>query len=416
MVRRHHMAVRTTGLSRPGAGRVPHATTVGAAWDPNRATPREAGRVGRVEDLNFDAPLPGDGREREEAKKRALGLRLDEARGLTSALDADLSADAWGYAQLADIEDEVQRATVSDQIRSAAHGIEENLVEARLHELDVSALVGPHGVPMPYENASVNDHLRNDRLEMNTAGFFRAFGSTLDCLAAVLIGVVRIPMSLRFAEMGALARFDPATTGKLVPDDVSGAQRDAWDDLVNLLDDLRRREPAGWYVWGLELRNAMLHRGRGVRAFLPRPRRTRLQVVTDTPLPALLRFDYYLRKRPWLPDLVQLARAESAGDVWIHEPVQDTLRGLFEHLSGMVAELATWALAQWADQAETPTFSAPTAAWQLGREPDTDFAGFAERRTGAEFDAIMVGPGGVEPLRLAEQLRLRLAQEREQGQ
>ncbi len=368
-----------------------------------------------MEDVDFDAPLPGDAGERDEAKKRALGLRLDEAKALTAALDADLSAEAWGYAQLADIGEEVQRTTVSDQIRSAAHGIEENLVEARLHELDVSGLVGPHGLRMPYENASVNDHLRNDRLEMNSVGFFRAFGSTLDCLAAVLIGVVRIPMSLRFADMGALARFDPAATGRLVPDDVSGEQRDAWAELVNLLDDLRRREPAGWYVWGLEVRNAMLHRGRGVRAFLPRPRTTRLQVVTDTPLPALLRFDYYLRKRPWLPDLVQLARAESAGDVWLHEPVQDTLRGLFERLGDMVAELATWALTQWANQAETPTYSAPTAAWQLGREPETDFVGFGERRAGAEFDAIMVGPGGVEPLRLAEQLRLRLTREREQG-
>jgi hypothetical protein len=103
---------------------------------------------------------------------------------------------------------------------------------------------------------------------------------------------------------------------------------------------------------------------------------------------------------------VQLARAESAGDVWLHEPVQDTLRGLFEHLSGMVAELTAWALTQWARQAEAPTYSAPTAAWQLGRGPETEFAGFGERRAAAEFDAIMVGPGAVEPMRLAEQLRL----------
>jgi hypothetical protein len=109
--------------------------------------------------------------ERDNAVKQALGLRLDEARALTTALDADLSADSWGYAQLGDVADEIQRATVSDQIRSAAHGIEENLVEARLHELDVSGLVGPHGVPMAYANASVNDPLRNDRLEMNTVGF-----------------------------------------------------------------------------------------------------------------------------------------------------------------------------------------------------------------------------------------------------
>jgi hypothetical protein len=365
-------------------------------------------------DVDFDAALPGDAQERDNAVKQALGLRLDEARALTTALDADLSADSWGYAQLGDVADEIQRATVSDQIRSAAHGIEENLVEARLHELDVSGLVGPHGVPMAYANASVNDHLRNDRLEMNTVGFFRAFGSALDCLAAVLIGAARIPMSLRFADMGGLARFSPAATGNLVPRSVTGDQREAWAELSNLLDEVRRREPAGWYVWGLEVRNAMLHRGRGVKAFLPRSTSRRLEVVTDTPLPALLRFDYYLRKRPWLPDLLQLARAESAGNVWLHEPVQDTLRGLFECLGDMVAELATWALTQWARQAEARTYSAPAVAWQRGGEPETEFAGFGAQREAAEFDAIMVGPGGVEHLRLAERLRLRLAQERTQ--
>ena len=46
-------------------------------------------------------------------------------------------------------------------------------------------------------------------------GVFRAFASALDCLAAVLIGAARIPMSLRFADLGGLARFNPAATGNL---------------------------------------------------------------------------------------------------------------------------------------------------------------------------------------------------------
>ena len=363
-------------------------------------------------DVDFDAPLGGSCQEREDAKNEALGLRLEETRALTAALDAELSADAWGYAQLSDISDEVQRATVSDQIRSAAHGVGENLIEARLHELEVAELVGPNGLTMPCTNASINDHLRNDRVEMHTVGFVRAFGSTLDCLAAVLVGAVRAPLSLRFADMGRLAQFDPAADAKFVPEDVPDAQREAWAELVALLDDLRQREPAGWYVWGLETRNAMLHRGRGVKAFLPRPTTRRLELITNTPLPALLRYDYYLRKRPWLPDLVQLARAESAGDVWLHEPVQATLHGLFSGLSTMVAELATWGLGQWEGQAQNQTYTAPVIAWRLGREPETEFAGFAEQRTAADFDALMVNPATTEHMRLAEQLRVRLVKER----
>jgi hypothetical protein len=105
-----------------------------------------------------------------------------------------------------------------------------------------------------------------------------------------------------------------------------------------------------------------------------------------------------------LARLRRLARADTAGDVWLHEPVQDTLRGLFEGLSEMVAELAAWALVKWDEQGGNRTFVAPVRAWQLGPEPDTEFSGFSEQRPAAEFDSLMVGTGLVEHMRLAEQL------------
>jgi hypothetical protein len=367
-----------------------------------------------MEHVDFDAPLEGTGQQRDDATKRALGLRLDEVQALTNRLNADFSADAWGYTQLGDISDEIHRATASDQIRSAARGIEQNLLEARLHELEVADLVGPNGLSMPYADASINAHLHNDRVEMNTVAFFRAFGSALDCMAAVLIGAARIPMSLRLADMGRLAQFNPSAPGRLAPEDVPDEQQEAWTGISRLLDELRRRHPAGWYVWGLEMRNAMLHRGRGLNTFLPRPITRGLAVITDTPLPALIRYDYYLRKRPWLPDLVQLARADGARDVWVNEPVQATLRGLFERLGDMVAELAAWALEQWVREAEAPTFVTPIAAWQLGREPDTAFAGFSAGAATGAFDAAVVSPNEVEFFKLAEKLRLRVAREAEQ--
>ena len=40
---------------------------------------------------DFDAPVPGNAQERQDAKNEALGLPLDEARTLTAA---------WGYEQL----------------------------------------------------------------------------------------------------------------------------------------------------------------------------------------------------------------------------------------------------------------------------------------------------------------------------
>jgi hypothetical protein len=361
--------------------------------------------------IDYDAPLAGTAHERDDAKNRAIGVRVDEASALARRLNTDISADAWGYRQFDDLADELQRAVVSDQLRSAAQGLAENLVEARLHERAVRELVGPNGVPMAGQNASLNDHLLNDNLELNVVGFFRAFGSALDCLAAVLIGVLRVPMSLQYADMGRLSRFDPQAPGRDAPDPLEDTQRHAWAELADLLRAERERDPSGWYVWGLETRNALLHRGRGLKAFLPRPISGRLMVVSNESPAALYRYDYYLRRRPWLPGIVQLARANGPGGVWLHEPAQDTLAGLFERLNEMVEQLAAWALARWDDQEQARNLVAPERAWKPVREVESEFGGFGEPTAPTSFTALVVNTQDTEQLGLAEKLRLWLLDE-----
>lgn len=368
-----------------------------------------------MDETDYNAPLDRNAQERDEAKVSALGVKLDASQALTTQLNADISADAWGYPQFDDIEDEQQRATVSDQIRSAGHGVAENLIEARLHEVEVRRIVGPNGVPMASNSASLNDHLRNDHLELHVVGFFRAFGSTLDCLAAVLIGALRVPQSLRLADMARLSRFESTSAGRDVPDDMPSEQREAWEQLVQTLAAEREQASGGWYVWGLEMRNALLHRGRGVKGFMPRPMSGRLAVVSSQNPASLRRYDYYLRKRPWLPDIVQMARAQSPSEVWLHEPVQETLAGLFEHLNLMVERLAAWVHRRWREQREQRTLVSPVRAWRLTPRPDTSFAGFGEVAGEPHFDAIVVNPATTEHFRLAEELRLHLLREAEDG-
>jgi hypothetical protein len=136
-----------------------------------------------------------------------------------------------------------------------------------------------------------------------------------------------------------------------------------------------------------------------------------LAVITHTPLPALSRYDYYLRQRPWLPDLVQLARAD-ARDVWLNEPAQATLRGLFERLGDMVAELA-------AGRSNTGS-AKPRLRLSLLRQR-CGSSGASPRRSSrvsapatGDFNAAVVSPNEMEFFKLAETLRLRLAGEPEQ--
>lgn len=79
------------------------------------------------------------------------------------------------------------------------------------------------------------------------------------------------------------------------------------------------------------------------------------------------RFDCFLAKRLWLPGLVQMATADGAHDMWLGEPAQDTLRGLFERLNAMVERLAPerWNAGTLAGTGRLRTLVAPERAWRL---------------------------------------------------
>ena len=58
---------------------------------------------------------------------RSLGVRTDELRAVLGQFEKDLDPAAWGFAQLADINDEGQRAVVSDLALASALPIKTNL-------------------------------------------------------------------------------------------------------------------------------------------------------------------------------------------------------------------------------------------------------------------------------------------------
>jgi hypothetical protein len=114
-------------------------------------------------------------------------------RGLIEQLEHDFSAAEAGYRSLHAIADEKQRAVVSDQILQSAIAVRQNLVEARLHQRELDGIVGPDGLRFP-EGEKIKDTLVQDaKIDMAITGSVRALGSALDCLAAVAIGVLRIP-------------------------------------------------------------------------------------------------------------------------------------------------------------------------------------------------------------------------------
>lgn len=334
----------------------------------------------------------------------ALGLRIEHLRKLIDRLEIDFEPRNWGYRQLSDITDEIDRTVISDQIRGAADAVATNLFEVRLHEQDYNDLIGVEGLRVPTD---VESAIARSRLDMHLTGFFQAFGSTLDCVAATAIGILRVPRSIHradFNHLAVLALFSQEAQA------VAADQRAAWDRLRALLDNHRAGPPQDWLDWSLELRNALLHRAKNFMLMFNRPRQSQIEVVSENDeFPWwLVRFDPNLSKRPWLPDMAMFPTADTITDAVIAEPSSTTLRGLAMALNDLV-EAATALLLELWDAADTGALQlpAPTAAWRASFNPNQlAFEGFAPGPIRAT--ELRVSSGDADRLALASAVRRRI--------
>lgn len=359
--------------------------------------------------IDWDAPLDADGEARSGELRAALGTSVPDLAQLLATLRNGLTSDAWGFSQLADIADEEQRAVVSDQVLSAAEGLQDALVDAGISAYEVRDLTGPNGIAYAAREDSLNDMLKGQKLRRAVASFFDATGTALDCLAAVLIVVVRMPLSVQRADYYNLITLDTTKDyPKAFDVSFSQAQRQIWDDLQAELAAAAGQGPTDWLPWSLEMRNALTHRGRVTDVFMPRKISGRLAL----PPSALsqpqrnYRYDLHLRSRPWLPGIEQMLAGPELPDSWLGEPATTTIDGLRDALATFCERLASWAEAQWVRE-PYPTFAPPVHRWTLPIPPQISFAGIRPGNTVEISGAI----GGVneQHLRMAERLRRRRA-------
>jgi hypothetical protein len=164
-----------------------------------------------------------------------------------------------------------RRIFISDYLLRASQSVEANLVEARLHLLEsfgamdeedafVARAVdydeqGFARVSIPPRTRGRDDLSRFMR-DLHIAGFFRAAGSALDCLAASIVGVLAMPQSIQYADLGSVrkALSRPIAPGT-IEDQLWGPTRDALDQMWDV-------PHAGWLAWLLDYRNTLVHRAR----------------------------------------------------------------------------------------------------------------------------------------------------------
>jgi|GEM_PF-5379269 len=346
--------------------------------------------------VDWDAPLQLSGDERTAALRAALGLDCPELDAFLEMLDAELTADAWGFEQLVELEGEM-RALVSDQLLSAAYGLQDALADASAARREVHMSTGTEGIPFPRAEDSLNDMLRGLTLRRAVADFFDALGTALDCLAGVLVVVTRSPLSIQKADFGQLRSLDPDVKAKKFPAEIPDVQRQLWRERGEALASAEQETgPEGWLDWSLEMRNALTHRGRVTNILRPRETSSRL-VLPHT----AVGYDFYLRRRPWLPEIEGLVAADDLLDSILDEPAGQTIDGLHGALLAFAERLVGFAHQHWSNEGD---LVAPVELWRLKPGPEIDFAGIEPEAKVEPSEGI----SGInqEHLRLAERVRV----------
>lgn len=352
----------------------------------------------------FNTKRGGNAGEREDSKLAAIGLELSSTDALAADLQGSFRASDYGYAQFAALEEPLLRAFASSRMQAAIAGVGRNLLEARLHEHHVHAGVGPNGLPWPGPETSITEDIARDEIELHVVGFFRSVASALDCAAAVLIGTARVPRSLARADLLDVLNLDPDWCSKQLPARPAH-QLELWVELRELVRDANRDPPENWLEWTLQMRNALLHRGRGLTKLSNRPGRIAqpIYVETERDPHELLRFDPHLSKRPWLTDLQNLVIYGEPFDHWLSETAPETITGVREASVRLCEAASAWALTHWRKkQTQDNELAVSARAWRE-RHVELDFAGFRPVAT-RRADRAVVAPDQLELFRLAQRL------------
>ncbi len=201
----------------------------------------------------------------------SIGADMPSTSKLAVEILHDLDTTNFGISWWQSLPTE-ERILISDYLFQCANGIETNLVEAKLHYfewLDARERGNRRIVDAATRNfygdiefktppsTSPLDDLPNKLEPLHICGFFRAIGSALDCLGAVIVGVLGLPVSLRRSDISKARK----SLSGLTASSNRGVmlQLDFRDYFQQLIVDNGAED---WLEWADQYRNMFVHRGR----------------------------------------------------------------------------------------------------------------------------------------------------------
>lgn len=280
-------------------------------------------------------------------------------------MDADLDLDEYGIGwwELPTW----QRILISHQLIEAVGDVCKNLLEAKVHhsswldrretereQLRYKPMAG--GFTVPRHGDSPDDDLSGAVLSAHMTGFFRAIGSTLDCLGATIIGVAGLPTDLRYG--------DWKSAGKALPKVPDVEERVQVDTAIH------EPGPPGWDEWAVGMRNMQVHRPRRMHFTYIRP------IYESGPKTV-----EYLPRVPLRSEVEAVLDAGGPRGQLLHEDAADTLGGILQSTVYTVEVLSGRLLELWRDRRADPSWIAQSPKqWPKWNPPTAPgFEGYTKR-------------------------------------
>ncbi|MBL8203241.1 MAG: hypothetical protein JNM09_03365 [Blastocatellia bacterium] len=326
----------------------------------------------------------------------SIGADIPSASNLAREILTDLDTTNFGVSWWRALPTE-ERILISDYLYQCANGIELNLAEAKLHYWEWLAAKERYngrianaisrddqGQPgkLPASSAPVDD-LPTKLERMHICGFFRAIGSSLDCLGATIIGVLGLPVSLRRSDL----RKAENALAKSIVLGTQGTQIQT--DFQQFFVDLKNHcGPKDWLEWTDQYRNMFVHRGRRASYQQIKPKENLLFDAMGMVIPRATSI-MYLAKYPDRSEIEALIKSKN---IFLNEDASITLDGIFQSCRELEENTCNNLLNTWLLRRSDPALiEQPLSQWD-DKIRNSDFVGYSPNAEDIDADGLIANP------------------------
>ncbi|MGH2705145.1 MAG: hypothetical protein ACRDJ4_08625 [Actinomycetota bacterium] len=335
----------------------------------------------------------------EERLARRLGVQVQELTSLGEQILSDLDPEELGISWWSPDVPPRPRILIGDYLFQAVWSTQRNLSEAKLHMLEAQQGLDAEdkrfqtsrfsdvreGVLFQRPTSAI-DELPDLITDIHIAGFFRACASALDCLAAMVIGILPVEEEIIKADWGRV--------GRRLTDLARGSDDVRANMARRIMDEIAAAGPSAWIRWLLDMRNMYVHRSRILNIRTTQQSGPAIFVsMRRAYLPA--RIVGLLPRFPSHSDIQVIKGTPRLDAACLAESCETTMEGIMESVLHVISA-TTRILTQVWDDRKSGRVRLPQPhekQWRLGDQlPSDAFSGYAQRPVNLQLDYLVLHP------------------------